>query len=359
MKPFRSTDIIEQVTAHLREQLPETGHGVKLPGLVRLATQLGVSKATLRKSMRILEAEGLVAVSEDGYSRTVTVQHAATKRPLRIGYLLFDAFLDENTQTQQTIVSIQQQLEREGFAFFVSTVNQAALRHDVGRLARYIRKTKADAWIVSSGSLGLLGWFAEQKIPCMAFAGRRRSHSIAAVGPDTAGAIVKATRMLIGLGHRRIVYLCREPLRKPQPGYVVTMFLEELAAHGIPTSEYNQPDWEESSTGLNVLLRSLFKVTPPTALIVDDVVLAPAVLQFLAHRKIAIPEQISLAVTDVDPAFPWCTPQIAHIHWENTPIVKRIVNWATAISMGREDVKQIVFPAEFLPGGTIGPAPKF
>lgn len=51
---------------HLRNAWRDSQPGTKLPGLVRLAGQLGVSKATVRGAVGILEAEGLLVNSENG-----------------------------------------------------------------------------------------------------------------------------------------------------------------------------------------------------------------------------------------------------------------------------------------------------
>lgn len=41
--------------------------------------------------------------------------------------------------------------------------------------------------------------------------------------------------------------------------------------HGIQPSEFNLPDWEQTNADLHECLCSLFKATPSTALIVDEV----------------------------------------------------------------------------------------
>lgn len=358
MERLRRSYLVEQTATHLRERLRVIPKGGKLPGVIRLATSLGVSKSTVRSALRMLETEGLIALSEDGLSRIIASHASAKQNPFRIGILLFDALAIENPRSQQFVLETQYHLEQAGFICFLSSISQCALRHDVGRISRYIRKTPADAWVVMAGSYELLGWFAAQKIPCIAFAGRRRTYPIAAVGPDVVTPFLSATRKLIELGHRRIVFLVRKPMRLPEPGLTVKAFIEEMNAHGIPVSDYNLPDWEESREGMKALWQSLFQVTPPTAVIIADVQLVTAFLQFLGNRRIVMPDRISLVSAEDDPSFEWCDPPIAHIRWDSVPVVRRIVRWASAIRRGQEDLNQDVYPAEFVLGGTIAPAPK-
>jgi hypothetical protein len=38
-------------------------------------------------------------------------------------------------------------------------------------------------------------------------------------------------------------------------------------------------------------------------------------------------------------------------------MVRRIVRWAANVASGKKDRRQTLIPAEFVPGGTIGPVP--
>ena len=69
-----------------------------------------------------------------------------------------------------------------------------------------------------------------------------------------------------------------------------------------------------------------------------------------------MPEDVSLICTDSDPNFAWCEPSIAHIRWDYLPVVRRIVRWAANVSIGKTDLRQTSTKAEFVEGGTIGPA---
>nr|WP_162145252.1 substrate-binding domain-containing protein [Chthoniobacter flavus] len=102
------------------------------------------------------------------------------------------------------------------------------------------------------------------------------------------------------------------------------------------------------------LLNALFRVTPPTALIVDEAPWFIAVLQFLAHRGIRVPADVSLICTDDDLAFSRCDPPITCIAWDSQPVVRRVVRWAGNVARGKPDFRLTKTPAKLILGGTIG-----
>jgi DNA-binding LacI/PurR family transcriptional regulator len=97
-------------------------------------------------------------------------------------------------------------------------------------------------------------------------------------------------------------------------------------------------------------------VTPPTALIINEVPLYMAVQQFLAQKQLRVPEDVSLIADNADPTFAWFLPSVAHISWSPEPIVRRTLRWATSAQRGRADRSQIRYPAEFITGGTTAKA---
>ena len=99
----------------------------------------------------------------------------------------------------------------------------------------------------------------------------------------------------------------------------------------------------------------MFRVTPPTALIIDEAPFLVAAQQFLARQRMLVPEHVSLVCSDDDPAFAWCRPSVAHMRWDSSQVVRRILRWATNVSHGKQDLRQTLTKAEFVPGGTIGP----
>jgi DNA-binding LacI/PurR family transcriptional regulator len=171
-----------------------------------------------------------------------------------------------------------------------------------------------------------------------------------------APALITAVGHLVSLGHCRIVMLTREERRKPTPGFLEQAFLNELEAQGIPTGPYNLPDWDETPEGFHRLLDSLFLHSPPTALLIQGAQLTVAVLQHFTERGITAPRDVSLVCMDPDPAFVWCQPSISHLSWDFDPIVRRVVRWADNVAKGKDDRRASSTLAEFIEGGTIGPA---
>jgi len=78
--------------------------------------------------------------------------------------------------------------------------------------------------------------------------------------------------------------------------------------------------------------------------------------QQLARRGILSPEHVSLICSDPDPSFEWFLPRVAHIDWDPRPVVRRIVRWVEHVAHGKDDRRQSETKAEFIDGGTIGPA---
>jgi LacI family transcriptional regulator len=165
------------------------------------------------------------------------------------------------------------------------------------------------------------------------------------------------TGELIDLGHRRITLLARPRRRLPKPGRSEQAFLDELEANDLLVGDFNLPDWEDRKEGLQQCLLSLFQVTPPTALICEESLVYTAALQFLAARGLRVPGDVSLVCSDADPTFAWTEPTVAHIRWDPQPVIRRVLQWANNVSQGRKDKRQTATHAQFIPGGTIGPAP--
>jgi DNA-binding LacI/PurR family transcriptional regulator len=354
MPRIKTTTVPEQVAIHLREGIASGRWIGEMPGRDQLAADLGVSPRSIQKALKILENEGLLA--SQGQGRCNKIQEWGIKpdlRPMRVAVLLFK----QADRNDAMVIELRHQLDDAGHVSFLPHEGVQDLGMDVKRVERLVNKTWADAWVLPGASAPILQWFVENNIKVFAIAGRRFRFPIAGTGPDKSPLVAEVTRKLVALGHRRIVLIYSKNLRLPKPSRSARAFLEAIKEYGIPTGNYNLPDWEETAEGFHELLNSLFRTTPPTALIVDEAFQFYAAYHYLAQRNLRVPQHISLVCADGDPGFNWCRPAVTHILWDFQPVVRRVMRWVNNLARGIDDRRQSFTGAELIEGGTIGPPP--
>ncbi|MES2981209.1 MAG: substrate-binding domain-containing protein [Verrucomicrobiota bacterium] len=354
MKPFRPLNSVEQLAAYLRTEIVAGSFGDTLPGVNRLAKELAVSPKTIIAAVAQLEHEGLLRGQGERRRCKVVPLAEKAKSTLRVGILLYEP----GDMVLPYQVDLRHQLQEAGLTPFFAEKSLSELGLDVERVAAFVKKSKADAWIVCAGSREILEWFASRPIPVFAQFGLFNGLPIAGMRVHKVPAMTAAVRKMIELGHKRIVMLAREERRKPQPAIYEQAFLDELEAHGIEIGPYHLPDWEQNITGFHRCLDSLFKHTPPTALLISEHTLFISARDHLAQIGIISPRDVSLVCDDPDLAFSWCDPPISHISWNSGTIVRRMVRWAEKVARGVVDKHQGLMLAEFVEGGTIGPVLK-
>lgn len=354
MKPLKLIPIADQVAAHLRGEIECGQLAGELPGAKKLAELLGVNHKTVDAACLLLESQGLVESQGAGKPRRITPPQKAAQS-LRIGILTYEP----QDEQDQLSIKMQHSLAQAGHVCRLSEKSQREMRWDLNRIKKLVAKNPADAWIVHSGPRDILEWFSRQPFPTLAIYGRFLNLPVAAAGVLKVPAVMQAIDQLTSLGHRRIIMLSERSDRLPSPGYAQRVFLEQLEAKGIQTGPYNLPDWESSPQGLQQALDTIFKITPPTALFVTDYNLLFPIYTHLLKGGIAAPEKLSLICTGAMPSFAWCTPPIAHMHWDRSKLVHRVLKWAEKTANGKVDIEQNFIEAELDPGGTIGPAPGY
>ena len=344
--------ITEQVASRIRDQIVRGRWKSVMPGRESLAVEFGVSGKTVDLAMGILEKEGILVNRGPGKRRGVTPNLGGGQPQLRLSILPYE----KADMSLHYMVELKHQLQEAGHTAEFAGKSLVDLRMDVSRVSRLVENTNADAWVVASGSREVLQWFSEHQKPILALGGRHTGVDIAAATPSKLVAYCTAIDRLVELGHHRIVLLLRQQQRLPTPSRLAASLLKQLESHGIQVGNFNLPQWEDHPEGFHQTLDSLFHKTPPTALFLDEPYLFHAARYHLAQRGILAPNEVSLICTDPDPNFGWCLPPISHISWKSGPVVRGIVRWASHVSRGKDDRRKIYTKAEFVEGGTIGPA---
>jgi DNA-binding LacI/PurR family transcriptional regulator/DNA-binding transcriptional regulator YhcF (GntR family) len=343
-----------QLSRHLREELARGCWQGRMPGVMKLAAELGVSRDSVEAALIELEQEGVLLAQGRGKRRVIVADGTGTKeRKLRVAFLMYEA---SDAQVHY-MVELRHRLIDADHDVVVVPRCLVDLQMNVTRVAKVVGKTEADAWVVMGGSREVLDWFAAQPTPALALFGRASAVPIASVGPDHLSALLDVTRKLVQLGHRRIVMLTRPERRIPKPGLLERAVLAEIESQGIPVGPYNLPDWDDTREGLHLGLDQLFRFTPPTALLIDEAFIFAATLQHLARQGILAPQHVSLVCCDPDPVFVWFEPPVTHMRWDSRQMVRHIVRWVADVARGQNKRRKVHTKAELVEGGTIGPVP--
>ena len=355
--PLRRLPLVEQTALHLREGFQNGRWAGQLPGVVPLAEELLVSKDVLRAALKLLEEEGWIEDGGAGRRRRIVAVRIEkpARRSLRIGIMLHTPLEKDDALTVMILLGVRHTIEMSGHTCVFSDQYFAQMGDDVPRIARAAEAAEADAWIVCLASGAVLEWFAGQPLPVFAFGGRFEEYPVAGSATRIAPAIESVVDTLVKQGHRRIVMLAATLLRKPKPIPSFESYLSFLEARGIAPADYHLPHFEDSAEGLENCLDSLFRLTPPTALIVGQANYCLAVFAFLARRGLQVPGDVSVISTRMDPVYALCRPTVAHFHVPVKEYHARIARWVDGVAKGRPDKRQVIFQAAYVPGGTVGP----
>jgi DNA-binding LacI/PurR family transcriptional regulator len=343
---------IEQSANYLRAEIANGRWQNEIPGRVDLAIELGVNAKTVESALRLLEDEGLLIAQGAGRRRRISYL-ARTRGTLKITFLVYE----HSDPVQISYNDFIHKLTRAGYSSSIAEKSLMDLGMNMRRVARYVKSIQTDAWVVASGPKEVLEWFSRQDVPVCAIFGRCIELPISSVRIDRTAALHSAVETLVKLGHRKIVMLARTERRKPYPGLFERNFLSELESHGIPTGSYNLPDWDNNVESYHKCLAKLFDKSPPTALFIDEPPLYYAAQLFLSRRGLCVPRDVSIICHDPDRWYNWSQPTASHINWDARPVWSHLIRWTKQIAAGKHVIKRSSINAEFVEGGTIGPAP--
>lgn len=311
-----------------------------LPGRDQLAAELGVSHTTMEAAMRKLAMEGMLVSQGAGKRRRIVLPTGNhIPRHFRVRILAYEPA----DRCVPHVIDLLDQLNKNGFTTKFAEKSLLELKMDSQRVARFVRKVQADAWIVTAGSREVLEWFSDQPQPAYAYFGVKSGLPLAGCGVKKD--IRSLVKRLVQLGHKRIVLLKREEHSHLKPSLFARDFLDALRSEGIATNSYHLPTWGYHAEGLHHCLESQLKITPPTALIVGEATMMHGVSVHLAGRGIIAPGDVSLVCLDQDPAFSWYETPVSHYDWDFAPITRRVVHWAKNVARGTNDQRQTAIMA--------------
>jgi DNA-binding LacI/PurR family transcriptional regulator len=350
----------EQTASHLKDWLLSKNTSDQIPGVDRLSEQLGVSRDTVRKALLLLEKSGIIRNGGKGKPRVVVeesergTENVGSAKTLRV-MILPDMNMEHFASYLIThALQLQRQLTDAGCQCQFADRTLADFDNQPQRIAKYVAANEADVWIVMAAPSDVLEWFQKQCFITIAWGGRHRHLDLPGSGTNLIPAIQEATRHLMSLGHRRIAYLAPPLLREPTISASGQAFLDELNRRGqVASQAYHVPTFSSDPQGIESALKEMFRVTPPTALIVGLHSYHLSVLGFLRQNNLRVPEDVSVIAGYMDAKLEWMLPRQAHFQLQMDKIVRRIVKWVEDILRGKRPEGCATYDASYIPAASV------
>jgi DNA-binding LacI/PurR family transcriptional regulator len=357
MKPLVRQTLSQQTADHLCEAIRSGLWVDRLPGVAELAMHFKVSGHTVRGALGILETDGVLESGGRHLPRKIISR--VTQKPLkklRVGLLPSTPVHEDCAFFQKLVADVLSDIESSGHIGMLVPQTLAKLKYDPRKVLSYLRSNPMDAWVVAGPPRNVMEALSTQSLPVYSIGGNFAGLPIAGSRTTLDAVFHEVVDLLVRGGHRRIAVVSPSFWRNPAPGPPAKAFLHALTAHGIPVGKYNLPDWEESPEGLEVVLESLFRATPPTALFVVEPAHISGVLSFLARKSLHVPEDVSLLATMLDPSQEWHRPRLSSLEWRGPYHSRSIHRWLEKIVQVGICHDQSLVPAVLKAGETLGPA---
>lgn len=364
-RPLR-TSLAEQTADILRREILRGHWGVRMPGYRVLVERLGIGRPTVEVALKTLTEEGILLEPDKRHRRLINpdlkakrLGRSVTDEPLaavRIRVLASHSLFGGASTIQRIFGAFHDQL-RPNWEFELIQTHAFNLKSPDRTLDRIHLNHPDSLWILSGAPYPVCRWAVDRGLKMICVGGKRGDLTTTSLVIRVTEIATDAVARFIALGHRRIVL--------PLVGFPeisrdrIQAALEPIfAAANIPfTPAYNLP-WSEDDS-VEVLwetLESLFRFTPPTAIISRHFMQYMTLVSFCAKRGIAIPDQLSAVVIGDDPVFPWMRPTPSYYDFSIDRFAKTLVKW---VSTGGEEPGRglHVVPATYAGGDTLAPAP--
>jgi len=356
-KTARVWSLAGQSADLIRERIGSGALGPVLPGENELSRMLDVSRPTVRAALDLLEKEGVVGPTSQGKPRWVAKDwFGKSKVGPSVRFLLAGPLHEASAEKQTVIYQMRERLASHGIstAFQVSSAFRA--KSPAHSLAKDFADTTCSVWVVADPTPEIEDWLTKKEVPCVCLGGSY-NHHLPRIGGDGERAIREATRSLLDLGHRRIVY----PLHNAYGVHMVLPFRQVMEDHGVEWNEsFHSPRWKDHAANWYPMLeRMLTSANPPTAFLTLGVRNLLPLLTWLGQNGLRTPRDVSIIHMLDDPILEHLYPPLTHFQLNRDKLCHTAVELVLRLAQDGKPFDEVrMIPMQRIEGRSTAPPPK-
>ena len=333
--------------------------GATLPGVRTLAPRYNVSRKTVERALAYFEELGILAPAEGGRKRQIHNARlrkvASSKGNMSANRILFVSVVFKEIQTSHLVKHIFENFRElcEKSGFFLSPFDAA--RASPSKLKTLLAELRPRGAIVHGSGNPALNAVLALDIPAIGVAMRDSRLPCFFHRNGYLDAWLHARAM----GHSRVampVVMGAEAVYEE-----FASELKQLADRGgfAFNPVFNFPKVQTATVEeYHDLLDRLFRHTPPTCLVLDDLSHYLAASSFLQQRRLRTPSDVSIILLTQDPLLADILPSIAHnIRYDPNGLARAFATLREQMN-GLRSHEQVVLSARWVPGDSLAPPPK-
>ncbi|MBB5350543.1 DNA-binding LacI/PurR family transcriptional regulator [Haloferula luteola] len=346
--------IHDQLVSLIRDGIRKKRWDGHLPSESELCRDFQVSKMTLRKALAQLAAEKWIELGGRGKRHRIQRRFGKLRTPTdarTIRVLTPFRFSGWSSPEHTLLDSVTERVERSGFRMKVEHHPRLFERFQAATLARLDALPDTAAWVLCYSTPQIQKWFASHNRPAVV-AGRVVDNlPLTSIYPDTEAGARHAAGLLVGRGHRELVYL-RAKVTSIGELRASELFVAEAKRLGASARLVS---YDRAREPISKLMAELLLSRPvPTAYYVGASEVALTVLCHLQATGFRVPRDVSLIAGWDDYHLDLTYPVIARYRTDGRLLGRRIGDAVMElVDHGLGRIRTIPIVPEFVPGGSV------
>lgn len=336
----------EQLADEFRRRIRSGAWGDRVPGILRLASDFGVSRPLVEKAVARLIASGDILHRGNGRAMRPVRGRADTKREGTL--IVHDHPADMASGQTMELLNL-----------FLKAAPQPAsiLRLDakrpVGKLVAALAAAPEKYLLIANLPGEVADRLTETGRKVIFLGGFTPRNACPHLARDYRLMITEPLRRAFAAGHRRV----STPLWRRTPETCVRIrawIAEEYAAAGLRHSpEFDCPVVaDERPAAMHACVRELCRVTPPTAFILHDLPHWIATMSVLGKLRLRVPEDVSIALATRWSELDSASPPPAHMSMDPPAFLPALRRLIREIESGKTP-RGVLIPPVWVPGDSL------